>query len=85
MTTVMKDYPSGSLVQRISLLPISTGALDGLTFTVKDNIDVANHKTSHGSHAWSKNHSAPQQNALCVDQLLAAGGRCNLQWQGRSG
>jgi len=52
------------------------GALDGLTFTVKDNIDLAGRQTSYGSPAWRDFHSAPKHNALCVDQLLAAGARC---------
>lgn len=69
--------PSGSLVKRLSLMPSASGALDGLSFTVKDNIDIAGHKTSYGSPAWRESHTAPKQNALCVDQLLAAGARCN--------
>ena len=77
MSTQVQSDPSGSLVERISLIPTATGSLDGLTFTVKDNIDIANHKTSYGNPAWRDFHSAPRQNALCVDQLLAAGGHCN--------
>lgn len=73
----VQSDPSGSLVERFSLLPSAAGSLDGLTFTVKDNIDIAGHKTSYGSPAWRDSHAAPTQNALCVDQLLAAGGRCN--------
>ena len=69
--------PSGSLVERLSLMPSASGPLDGLSFTVKDNIDIAGHKTSYGSPAWRDSHPAPKQNALCVDQLLAAGARCN--------
>lgn len=77
MSTQVQSDPSGSLVERISLNPTATGSLDGLTFTVKDNIDIANHKTSYGSPAWRDFHSAPRHNALCVDQLLAAGAHCN--------
>lgn len=69
--------PSGSLVERLSLMPSASGPLDGLSFTVKDNIDIAGHKTSCGSPAWRDAHMAPRQNALCVDQLLAAGACCN--------
>ncbi|WP_321339790.1 amidase family protein [Breoghania sp.] len=68
--------PSGSLVERLDLPPLGTGPLDGLTFTVKDNIDLAGYRTSYGSPAWRDTHPAPVHNALCVDQLLAAGGRC---------
>lgn len=68
--------PSGSLVEQFSLGPLANGPLDGLSFTVKDNIDIAGQKTSYGSPAWRDQHPAPKHNALCVDQLLAAGGRC---------
>ncbi|MBS1180495.1 MAG: putative amidase family protein [Proteobacteria bacterium] len=47
-----------------------------MTFTVKDNIDLAGHRTSYGSPAWRDTHPAPVHNAVCVDQLLAAGARC---------
>jgi amidase len=72
----LSSDPSGSFVERLSLGPTALGALDGLTFTVKDNIDLAGRKTSYGSPAWRDFHSAPKHNALCVDQLLAAGARC---------
>lgn len=68
--------PSGSLVERLDLAPHASGPLDGLTFTVKDNIDLAGLKTSYGSPAWRDAHAAPVHNALCVDQMLAAGARC---------
>lgn len=68
--------PSGSLVARLDLPPLGTGPLDGTTFTVKDNIDIAGHRTSYGSPAWRDAHPAPTHNALCVDQMLAAGARC---------
>lgn len=67
---------SGGLVERLDLAPVRNGALDGLRFTVKDNIDLAGYKTSYGSPAWRDAHPAPVHNALCVDQLLASGARC---------
>lgn len=67
---------SGAFVEVLDLEPFGTGTLDGLTFTVKDNIDVAGHRTSFGSPAWRDAHPAPVHNALCVDQLLAAGAAC---------
>lgn len=68
--------PSGSLVEPLDLAPYRSGPLDGLRFTVKDNIDIAGRKTSYGSPAWRDAHPAPRYNALCVDQLLAAGAAC---------
>ncbi len=67
---------SGSLVEILDLAPVRSGPLDGLRFTVKDNIDIAGHRTSFGSPAWRDAHPAPVHNALCVDQLLAAGAHC---------
>lgn len=68
--------PSNSLVEQLNISPSATGLLDGTTFTVKDNIDVAGYKTSYGSPAWKDAHPTPKYNALCVDQMLAAGARC---------
>ena len=76
MTCDPLSDPSGSLVERLNLNPLNTGPLDGTTFTVKDNIDIAGHKTSYGSPDWRDAHHAPMHNALCVDQMLAAGARC---------
>jgi len=58
------------------LKPHQDGVLDGLTFSVKDNIDIAGHRTSFGSLAWRSSHPIARKNALCVDQLLAAGATC---------
>ena len=63
-------------MERFDLPPIRSGPLDGLTFTVKDNIDIAGHKTSYGNPTWRNAHPAAVANAVCVDQLLAAGARC---------
>jgi len=68
--------PSGCFIERLNLSPVGTGVLDGTTFTVKDNIDIAGYKTSYGSPAWRDAHPAPKYNALCVDQMSAAGARC---------
>ena len=67
---------SGAFIETLFLEPFQTGALDGLTFTVKDNIDIGGHKTSFGSPSWREKHPAAIHNALCVDQLLAVGATC---------
>lgn len=67
---------SGAFVEVFSLEPFQSGALDGLCFTVKDNIHIGGHRTSFGSPAWRDSHPAPLRNAICVDQLLAAGATC---------
>jgi len=76
MSDPHKFDPFGSLVEGVSLEPLAAGPLDGLSFTVKDNIDIADRKTSYGNPTWRDQHQAPQYNALCVDQLLAAGAHC---------
>jgi amidase len=71
------DLPSSNaFVERFDLAPYAPGPLDGLTFAVKDNIDIGGRKTSYGSPAWRDAHPAASRNALCVDQLLAAGAAC---------
>lgn len=67
---------SGALVEAVSLRPTRSGALDGLTFTVKDNTDLAGTRTSFGSPSWREAHPPAIHSALCVDQLLAAGATC---------
>lgn len=67
---------SGAFVETFRLKPVRAGDLDGLTFTVKDNIDIEGCRTSFGSPAWRDGHPAALRNALCVDQLLAAGATC---------
>ncbi|PLX36679.1 MAG: glutamyl-tRNA amidotransferase [Hyphomicrobiales bacterium] len=67
---------SGALVESLELEPYDSGPLDGLTFTVKDNIDIAGRKTSYGSPAWRDRHPPAFRNALCVEQVLAAGAAC---------
>jgi amidase len=54
----------------------ASGELSELSFAVKDNIDMANEITGYGSPAWAKSHFKPVANAICLDQLLAAGAAC---------
>ena len=43
---------SGAFVETFTLTPYKRGLLDGLTFAVKDNIDIGGYKTSYGSKSW---------------------------------
>lgn len=67
---------SNAFVERCDIAPYAPGALDGLTFAVKDNIDVSDQRTSYGSKPWRDAHPPAAYHALCVEQLLAAGARC---------
>ncbi len=68
---------SGAFIERFTLAPAVSGVLDGLTFAVKDLIDVAGYRTGCGNPDWRKQHPPATVNAVCVEQLLAAGAICS--------
>ena len=49
------------------------GPLAGLSFAVKDNIDVAGLPTGNGSPDWLATHAVPAETAPVVDVLINAG------------
>jgi amidase len=53
--------------------PTASGSLDGLTFAVKDLIDVAGTPTGGGNPDWQKVQSPAARSAPAVEALLAAG------------
>jgi len=67
---------SNAFVTTFDLSPIGSGPLDGLRFAVKDTIDVAGFKSGCGNPTWRDSHPAAVVHAVCVEQLLHAGGRC---------
>ncbi|HEY2759150.1 MAG TPA: amidase family protein, partial [Pirellulales bacterium] len=66
---------SGAFVDAFEIAPTAEGPLSGLTFAVKDLIDIGGYKTGCGNPSWRDSHPPARSNATCVDQLLAAGGR----------
>jgi amidase len=66
---------SGAFVEQFELAPTGRGVLDGLSFAVKDLIDVAGRKTGCGNPTWRETHPPARAHAVCVEQLLAAGAR----------
>jgi amidase len=58
---------------RCARAPTASGALDGLTFAVKDLIDVAGTPTGGGNPDWLKAQSPATRSAPAVEALLAAG------------
>ena len=50
-----------------------SGPLHGLTFAVKDLIDVAGWPTGGGNPDWARANTVPQRHAWVVETLLAAG------------
>ncbi len=69
-----KTNISDPFVSKNTIEPYSPGELNGLSFAIKDNIDVANEITGYGSPGWIDTHSKPVVNAICLEQLLNAGG-----------
>jgi amidase len=51
----------------------SAGSLAGLTFAVKDLIDVAGVPTGGGNSDWERTHPLPSRHAWIVERLLQAG------------
>jgi amidase len=51
----------------------STGALAGLTFAVKDLIDVTGWPTGAGNPDWERAHPVPSRSAWVVERLLDSG------------
>lgn len=75
----MKTYDfqsSNAFVELFEIAPYTSGALDGLRFAVKDNIDIRDRFTSYGSKPWREAHPRAAYHAVCVEQLLMAGARC---------
>lgn len=54
----MVPGPPGAFLERFTLSPNRSGPLDGLTFAVKDLIDVAGRKTGCDNPDWARTHPA---------------------------
>src|SRR5262245_45454706 len=66
----------GAFIEKFTLAPTRCGTLDGLSFVVKDLIDVAGHHTGYGNPTWLATHPPADVSAVCVEQLLSAGANC---------
>src|SRR5262245_60482537 len=62
---------------RVTASPTCAGPLSGLTFAVKDLIDVAGVPTSGGNPDWLKGQKPAAKSAPSVAALLAAGAALN--------
>lgn len=67
---------SKAFVERFQLKPYQTGRLNGLSFALKDLIDVGGHITGGGNPSWANSHAKAAVNAVCVEQLLLEGANC---------
>jgi amidase len=62
---------------RLTMAPTAAGPMNGLTFAVKDLIDVAGTRTGGGNPDWLKSHAPATTSAPAVAALLAAGATLN--------
>jgi amidase len=65
-----------AFIESIEVDPTGSGLLEGLSFAVKDLIDLEGHETGCGNPTWRETHPPASVNAVCVEQLLDAGSRC---------
>ncbi len=77
MNPISKTNSHDPFVNRNRIEPHASGLLDGLSFAVKDNIDIAGEVTGYGSPGWAQSHGKAAANAICLEQLLSAGGCCH--------
>jgi len=70
-----QDNPFEAFVDgpRSTVSPTGKGPLSGLTFAVKDLIDVAGVPTGGGNPDWERTHPVPDRHAPSVARLLANG------------
>lgn len=67
---------SKAFSQIFDLPAYQPGILSGLTFGVKDLIDIAGHKTGAGNPTWENSRPVAACHAICVEQLLSHGATC---------
>jgi len=65
----------GALIQALDLQRSEDGPLSGLSFVVKDNIDVEGYVCGNGEPAFAESHAPAARSAPAVERLLAAGAR----------
>ena len=79
MSTMVPKYSleeSGAFVEQLRLDPTGSGPLDGLTFAVKDLIDLKGYVTGCGNPHWRDSHPPAAAHAVGVEQIMAAGAVC---------
>jgi len=67
---------SQAWTERFRMGPTGDGSLQGLTFGVKDNIDLAGHPTGSGNPAWLASAPDTVAHAPVVETVLAEGAEC---------
>jgi amidase len=70
---MVADYGAFVPGPRARLAPLAAGPLDGLTFVVKDLIDIVGHVTGAGNPDWAVRQGPAARSAPVVERLLRAG------------
>lgn len=73
MNPIADPYGAFVTENQIAVHGSGSGALAGLTFAVKDAIDIAGARTGFGNPDWLRTHPPATQTASAVLRLLAAG------------
>lgn len=71
----LKDNWNAFIKKDLILEPTGTGALDGLTFAVKDVFEIQNYKNTAGNPDWYRTHSLGKRNAPVIESFLQNGAR----------
>lgn len=69
-------FTSGAFVEEFAISPYQSGCLNGLSFAVKDCMDIKNKVTGFGNPTWLDTHPPAVAHALCVELLLSQGAIC---------
>ncbi|MBW5448914.1 amidase [Cohnella sp. CFH 77786] len=70
------NHDWGAYVRRdIAAGPSGSGALDGLTFAVKDVFDIQGYTSSAGNPDWLQTHGPADRHAVSIQLLLSHGAR----------
>jgi amidase len=62
---------------RVRIAGKAGGALGGMTFAVKDLLDVTGVATGGGNHDWARQNAVPSRHAWAVQTLLAGARPCS--------
>lgn len=65
-----------AFVDKCRVAPYAQGTLTGLTFGVKDIIDIAGRPTGCGNPDWREKNPPATCHAVCIEQLLSQGALC---------
>ena len=69
------ETKSFGVLKALDIAPAGDGALNGLTFGVKDLFDIKGEVTGFGNPDWGRSHPAPTAHAWIVAALLDQGAR----------